>query len=57
MCRVETISDRRVQSNIVASAFILGRLVLEKEIIQTIEQVDQLQSILNQTEPPASEGN
>ncbi|MGB3191148.1 MAG: Rpn family recombination-promoting nuclease/putative transposase, partial [Limnoraphis sp.] len=38
--RVEAISDRRVQSNVGASAFILAGLVLEKEIIQTILRRD-----------------
>ena len=38
--RVEAISDRRVQSNVGASTFILAGLVLEKEIIQTILRRD-----------------
>ncbi|MFZ1027256.1 MAG: Rpn family recombination-promoting nuclease/putative transposase, partial [Limnoraphis robusta] len=38
--RVEAISDRQVQSNVGASAFILAGLVLEKEIIQTILRRD-----------------
>ncbi|EAW37495.1 Rpn family recombination-promoting nuclease/putative transposase [Lyngbya sp. PCC 8106] len=38
--RVEAISDRRVQSNVGASAFILAGLVLEKEIIGTILRRD-----------------
>ena len=38
--RVEAISDRRVQSNVGASAFILAGLVLEKETIGTILRRD-----------------